>query len=143
MTRDEHIITLHSEGKGRREIARALGISQPAVRKRLIRLRLLPPTGGGDNHGQGDNLTAASQSARHTAHFRAACTIYPHFSFNAPALRSLRQERGDGFPSGVVRFHHGILDTRAQGFTEIEADAIRRYLETRGDRPEWGVDIIW
>ncbi len=102
----------------------------------------LPSTGGGDNHGPGDTLTAAAQAARHTGHFRAVCAIYPHFSFNVPALRALRQTQGEEFPSGVVHFHHGLLDTRAQGFTEAEADAMRTHLETRRSRPEWGVDII-
>ena len=138
LTRDEHITTLHSEGKGQREIGRRVGISQPAVRKRLIRLGLLPPTGGGDNPGQSDNPPAAPQAA----HFRAACRTFPDFSFNVPALRSLRQERGDEFPSGVVHFHHGVLDTSAQDFTEIEAAVILTRLKALRDRPAWGIHIV-
>ncbi|OGW14691.1 MAG: hypothetical protein A3G93_04825 [Nitrospinae bacterium RIFCSPLOWO2_12_FULL_45_22] len=41
MIQDNEIIKLYRQGKGQREIARQLGISQPAVRKRLIKLGLL------------------------------------------------------------------------------------------------------
>ena len=57
MTRAQQIASLYRQGKGQREIAREVGISQPAVRKWLIKLGLLtpliPPPGvqqaGGDN----------------------------------------------------------------------------------------------
>ena len=135
--RNEQIATLYREGKGQREIARALGISQPAVRKRLLRLRLITSTDAPpDVPGQSDNPPAAPPAARRTAHFRAACKLYPHFSFNVPKMPREKDE------SKAVHFHHGILDTRAQGFTEAEADAIHVHLETLQSRPAWGIHIV-
>lgn len=43
MDRDEVITALSHEGKSQRAIARELGVSQPAIRKRLLKLGLLNP----------------------------------------------------------------------------------------------------
>lgn len=43
MNRSEHIAALYREGFSQRMIARQIEISQPAVRKRLLKLGLLPP----------------------------------------------------------------------------------------------------
>ncbi|MGE0827363.1 MAG: hypothetical protein AB7G75_36110 [Candidatus Binatia bacterium] len=43
MTRIEQIVTLYKQGKGQREISRIVGLSQPAVRKHLLKLQLLNP----------------------------------------------------------------------------------------------------
>jgi len=52
--RREQIQTLYYQGKGQREIARLLGISQPAVRKHLIRLGVLVKK---DKDKTSDNVT--------------------------------------------------------------------------------------
>ena len=55
MTRSEEITSLYRAGLGQRAIARKLGLSQPGVRKWLLRLGLLPAVSpsvlspGGDN----------------------------------------------------------------------------------------------
>jgi hypothetical protein len=59
LPRAEHIAILYRAGKGQRDISRLVGISQPAVRKRLVRLGLLPAA---DNHPAApgrDNLRVA------------------------------------------------------------------------------------
>ena len=58
MKRDDQIRLLSQEGKGQREIARQIGISQPAVRKRLIKLGLLQ----GDTPNNRKVITTDSQS---------------------------------------------------------------------------------
>ena len=57
MTRAEHIALLYREGKSQRKIGRIVGISQPAVRKHLLKLGLITPAavsreGGSDNLDQ-------------------------------------------------------------------------------------------
>ena len=59
--RAEQIRSLYRQGLSQRTIARQLGLSQPAIRKRLLRLGLLPSRDNPDpddnhDHGQGDNL---------------------------------------------------------------------------------------
>lgn len=50
MTRDEQIADLYHQGKSQRTIGRLLGISQPAVRKHLLKQGLIAPKTWGDNH---------------------------------------------------------------------------------------------
>src|SRR2546425_4246893 len=55
MTRAEHIAALYREGKSQRAIARTIGISQPAVRKWLLKLGLITPAAVPCEQGR-DNL---------------------------------------------------------------------------------------
>src|SRR5436305_15350214 len=55
MTRAEHIAALYREGKSQRAIARIVGISQPAVRKWLLKLGLIPSPAV-SREGESDNL---------------------------------------------------------------------------------------
>jgi predicted transcriptional regulator len=50
---------LYLQGKGQREIARILGISQPAVRKDLVKLKLItsPDNQKGDNSSGVESIT--------------------------------------------------------------------------------------
>src|SRR5438128_2456066 len=59
--RTEQIRSLYQRGLSQRGIAKQLGLSQPAIRKRLLRLGLLPSRDNPDpddnhDHRQGDNL---------------------------------------------------------------------------------------
>jgi hypothetical protein len=62
MSRSEQIVCLYKQGNGQRAIARAVGISQPAVRKHLLKLGLLS---NGDNPRAGvqKNIVLRSQPA--------------------------------------------------------------------------------
>jgi hypothetical protein len=51
--RSSQIQTLYYQGKGQREIAREIGISQPAVRKHLVRLGIL---GKGQDEDKGSGV---------------------------------------------------------------------------------------
>lgn len=58
--RDEQVIALYGQGLSQRQIARTVGLSQPGVRKVLLRWGVLVPKEGGDNpqhcrRGQADN----------------------------------------------------------------------------------------
>ena len=55
--RDEQIVSLFQAGRSQRAIARLTGLSQPGIRKRLLRLGLLSsvPLASRDNPGPGEN----------------------------------------------------------------------------------------
>lgn len=71
-------------------------------------------------------------------HFQARVERYPHYLFVSSRLRALRKKEGEQFPSGTVRFQHGVLDTVAQGFTEEEAEAIYQDLSKS---PIWNIFV--
>ncbi len=77
-----------------------------------------------------------------SSHFIVFCRVYPSFSFVVQKLRKLRKDQGETFPSGVVHFEHGTLNTKTQGFTEEEAALIFEKISTRESRPIWGTDIF-
>ena len=60
MTRAEHTAALYREGKSQRAIARTVGISQPAVRKWLLKLGLITPAAVPCGQGR-DNLAQIPQ----------------------------------------------------------------------------------
>ena len=89
MTRAEHIALLYREGKSQREIGRIVGISQPAVRKHLLKLGLITPAavsreGGSDNLDQRQREEPPETS--HEAHPPARC--------ESPGPHNNRPERG-------------------------------------------------
>lgn len=49
--------------------------------------------------------------------------------FNVPQLKKLKEDRGELYPGTWVKFNNGILDTKAEGFSEEEAGVIRQQLE--------------
>jgi hypothetical protein len=75
------------------------------------------------------------------SHFCATCHSFAGFSFISVELRNHRSDQGDRFPNGNVKFSHGVLDTRIQGYTEAEAAIINRALRGRTDSPLYGRDI--
>ena len=89
MTRAEHIALLYREGKSQRKIGRIVGISQPAVRKHLLKLGLITPAavsreGGSDNLDQRQREEPPETS--HEAHPPARC--------ESPGPHDNRPERG-------------------------------------------------
>ena len=66
---------------------------------------------------------------------------YPAFSFGVGYIRRKREQAGEAYPSGVVKFVNKVLDTQVQGFTEDEADAIRETLATMKSEPRLGGSI--
>lgn len=62
MTRAEEITALYRAGHGQRAISRQIGISQPAVRKHLLRLGLLPAASPSARSSGGDNPSSPLRS---------------------------------------------------------------------------------
>lgn len=61
--------------------------------------------------------------------FVARSDRYPQFSFCVPALRPFLKKKGRlEKDSTVVKFIDRVLDTKAQGYSEEEADAIKKQL---------------
>ena len=62
-------------------------------------------------------------------HIIARNDHYPQYSFCVPALRPFLKRKGRlDKESTVVKFIDRVLDTKAQGYTEGEADAIQKQL---------------
>ena len=55
---------------------------------------------------------------------------YPQFSFACSGLRPFLDKRGEKMTSTVVRFENGVLDTKAQGWSDQEAAVIRKKLDS-------------
>lgn len=72
-------------------------------------------------------------------HFRCVLKRYPHYLFVSSRLRDLRKQQGEAFPSGSVRFEHGVFDTKAQNYSDEEAHAIYQDMV---QSPYWNVHII-
>jgi len=119
MTKDEQIVALHRQELSQRAIARAVGVSQPAVRKRLLKLGLITPVpkqpGDNhrlpDNHPTADSPAAASQDNSPEAQPAAKCET-PGLSDNHPHPAEAREPQphpqGDNLsriaiPPGAIR----------------------------------------
>lgn len=62
-------------------------------------------------------------------HFVAVCNKYPEFSFAVAALRQFDHRKS------TVKFHNGILDTRNDGYSPDQADAILAALQRMRQTP--------
>jgi hypothetical protein len=76
-----------------------------------------------------------------SGHFVVACPAFPFFSFVVSELREMRKAAGMRFPTGTVRFAHGLLDSAVAGLSEAEAAVVLTHLKAMHARPAWGHDI--
>ena len=75
-------------------------------------------------------------------HLVALCDRYPSFTFNVHALRPLYDKKGAKKDSTLIRFSNRVLDTKAAGLTEEEAEHVKAALERMKDYPPlFGRDI--
>ena len=63
-------------------------------------------------------------------HFAAVISGRVHgLRFHVPELKKIKETAGEIGPAAWVKFDNGMLDTKAMGYTEEEAAAIRKRLE--------------
>lgn len=75
-------------------------------------------------------------------HFIAVCHRYPEFSLTVASLRKFLREREAETDAPVAHFHNGIFDSEREGWTEEEADIIRKAIEKCVEHPPlYGRDI--
>ncbi len=130
MSRRQQVITLHSEGLSQRAIGRRLGVSQPAVRKHLLRSGLLVPP---QRPEPSTAEAAPSQGEQQTSTAAPSARDSPHLATVSAA--SWQEAPLDTV--WIAAFQHGLrVVQRRNGIClETPADfpsALREALEQHG-----------